>query len=83
MGGATVTAGGLVFAAGTQDEKIRAFEAENGRQLWEAKLPFAGTSAQAVYAVEGKHFVVVIASGGGRFGGKSGPGDAYVAFSLP
>jgi quinoprotein glucose dehydrogenase len=83
LGGATVTAGGLVFVAGTQDEKIRAFDAENGRQLWEAKLPFAGTSAPAVYEVDGKQFVVVTATGGGRVGGKSGPGDAYVAFSLP
>jgi quinoprotein glucose dehydrogenase len=83
LGGATVTAGGLVFVAGTQDEKIRAFNAENGRQIWEAKLPFAGTAAPAVYEVDGKQFVVVTSTGGGRVGGKSGPGDAYVAFSLP
>jgi len=83
LGGATVTAGGLVFVAGTQDEKIRAFDSETGRELWEAKLPFAGTSAPAVYEVEGKQFVVVTATGGGRVGGKSGTGDAYVAFCLP
>ena len=76
-------AGGLVFVAGTQDEKLRAFDAESGRELWEAKLPFAGTSAPAVYAVDGKQFVVVTATGGGRVGGKSGAGDAYVAFCLP
>jgi quinoprotein glucose dehydrogenase len=83
MGGATVTAGGLVFVAGTQDEKIRAFDADSGGQLWEAKLPFAGTSAPAVYEVDGKQFVVVTSTGGGRVGGKSGAGDAYVAFCLP
>ena len=83
LGGATVTAGGLVFVAGTQDEKLRAFDSETGRELWEAKLPFAGTSAPAVYEVEGKQFVVVTSTGGGRVGGKSGAGDAYVAFSLP
>jgi quinoprotein glucose dehydrogenase len=83
LGGATVTAGGLVFVAGTQDEKLRAFDADTGRELWEAKLPFAGTSAPAVYSVNGKQFVVVTATGGGRVGGKSGPGDAYVAFCLP
>ena len=83
LGGATVTAGGLVFVAGTQDEKIRAFDADTGRQLWEAKLPFAGTSAPAVYEVDGKQFIVVTSTGGGRVGGKSGPGDAYVAFCLP
>jgi quinoprotein glucose dehydrogenase len=83
LGGATVTAGGLVFVAGTQDEKIRAFDADTGRELWEAKLPFAGTSAPAVYEVEGRQYVVVTATGGGRVGGKSGMGDAYVAFCLP
>ena len=83
LGGATVTAGGLVFVAGTQDEKIRAFDADTGQELWEAKLPFAGTAAPAVYEVDGKQFVVVTATGGGRVGGKSGMGDAYVAFCLP
>jgi quinoprotein glucose dehydrogenase len=83
LGGATVTAGGLVFVAGTQDEKMRAFDADTGRELWEAKLPFAGTSAPAVYQVDGKQFVVITATGGGRVGGNSGMGDAYVAFCLP
>jgi len=79
---ATVTAGGLVFVAGTQDEKIRAFDADTGKELWQAKLPHAGTSAPAVYEVNGQQFVVVPATGGGRVGGASGPGDTYVAFAL-
>jgi quinoprotein glucose dehydrogenase len=83
LGGATVTAGGLVFVAGTEDEKLRAFDADTGRELWSAKLPFAGTAAPAVYSVAGKQYVVVTATGGGRVGGKSGTGDAYVAFRLP
>lgn len=82
LGGATVTAGGLVFVAGTQDERLRAFDADTGRELWSAKLPFAGTAAPAVYEVDGRQFVVITATGGGRVGGASGPGDAYVAFAL-
>ncbi|MES2694011.1 MAG: PQQ-binding-like beta-propeller repeat protein [Verrucomicrobiota bacterium] len=82
LGGATVTAGGLVFVAGTEDEKIRAFDADTGAELWSAKLPFAGTAAPAVYEVDGRQFVVITATGGGRVGGKSGAGDAYVAFAL-
>lgn len=82
LGGATVTAGGLVFCAGTQDEKIRAFDADTGKELWSAKLPFAGTAAPAVYEVNGRQFIVITATGGGRVGGASGPGDAYVAFAL-
>jgi quinoprotein glucose dehydrogenase len=83
LGGATVTAGGLVFVAGTEDEKIRAFDADTGKELWFAKLPFAGTAAPAVYEVAGRQYVVITATGGGRVGGKSGAGDAYVAFRLP
>lgn len=82
LGGATVTAGGLVFCAGTEDEKIRAFDADTGEELWSAKLPFAGTAAPAVYESGGRQFVVITSTGGGRVGGKSGPGDAYVAFAL-
>jgi quinoprotein glucose dehydrogenase len=82
LGGASVTAGGLVFVAGTQDERLRAFDVDTGRELWAAKLPFAGTAAPAIYEVGGRQFVVITATGGGRVGGKSGPGDAYVAFAL-
>jgi quinoprotein glucose dehydrogenase len=83
LGGATVTAGGLVFVAGTSDEKLRAFDADTGAELWSAKLPFAGTAAPAVYEADGRQFVVITATGGGRAGGPSGAGDAYVAFALP
>lgn len=83
LGGATVTAGGLVFVAGTEDEKLRAFDVDTGKELWSAKLPFAGTAAPAVYEAGGRQFVVITATGGGRVGGKSGAGDAYVAFALP
>ena len=82
LGGATVTAGGLVFVAGTEDEKLRAFDADTGGELWSAKLPFAGTAAPAVYEAGGVQYVVVTATGGGRVGGPSGMGDAIVAFRL-
>jgi quinoprotein glucose dehydrogenase len=82
LGGASVTAGGLVFVAGTEDEKLRAFDADNGAELWSAKLPFAGTSAPAIYEVNGREYVVITSTGGGRVGGPSGAGDAYVAFAL-
>jgi quinoprotein glucose dehydrogenase len=80
LGGASVTAGGLVFVAGTADEKLRAFDADTGEELWSAKLPFAGTAAPAIYEVNGRQFVVITSTGGGRVGGPAG--DAYVAFAL-
>jgi len=78
-GGPVVTAGGVVFIAATCDEKIRAFDQQTGRLLWEAPLPASGFATPAVYAVGGRQFVV-IACGGGKLGRKSG--DQYVAFAL-
>jgi quinoprotein glucose dehydrogenase len=79
-GGPLVTKGGLVFIAATKDEKIRAFDKDTGKILWEAKLPAAGYATPSTYSIDGKQFVV-IACGGGKIGSKSG--DTYVAFSLP
>lgn len=79
-GGPVVTRGGLVFIASTQDEKIRAFDKKTGKVLWEAKLPAAGFATPAVYALNGKEYLV-IACGGGKVGNRSG--DAWVAFALP
>ncbi len=81
FGGPTVTAGGLVFCAGTKDEKIRAFDKDTGEELWSAKLPRAGTAPPAVYEVDGREFVVITASGGGKIATPTG--DAWVAFALP
>ncbi len=79
-GGPLVTKSGLVFIAGTKDEKIRAFDKTTGKVLWEAKLPAAGYATPATYSIEGRQYVV-IACGGGKIGSKSG--DSYVAFALP
>ncbi len=81
MGGASVTAGGLVFVSGTKDDLIRAFDSASGDELWRHKLPFRGTAAPTVYEVNGKEYVVIGATGGGKLAGTLG--DAYVAFTLP
>lgn len=78
-GGPVVTKGGIVFVAGTQDEKIRAFDKANGKLLWEGQLPAAGFATPAVYSINGKQFVV-IAAGGGKLGMRSG--GSYVAFGV-
>jgi quinoprotein glucose dehydrogenase len=80
-GGPVVTASGLVFIGATNyDRKFRAFDAANGKLLWQATLPAAGNATPAVYAVGGKQYVA-IAAGGGKWGAPSG--GSYVAFSLP
>jgi quinoprotein glucose dehydrogenase len=81
FGGPTVTAGGLVFCAGTIDSMIRAFDKDTGEELWSAKLPWAGCAPPSVYEVNGREFVVIAATGGGKI--ETPTGDAYVAFALP
>jgi quinoprotein glucose dehydrogenase len=81
LGGPVVTASGLLFIGATKDEKFRAFDAATGKLLWEYDLPAAGYATPAVYAVDGKQFVVIACGGGGKVGSKSG--DSYVAFALP
>lgn len=80
FGGCIVTKGGLVFIAATRDAKIRAFDSENGKILWEAQLPYGGYSTPATYIAKGKQYVVIPATGGGKLGTTTG--DAYVAFAL-
>nr|MBI1231913.1 PQQ-binding-like beta-propeller repeat protein [Cytophagales bacterium] len=79
-GGPVVTAGGLVFIAGTKDERIRAFDKQTGKVLWEYQLPAAGFATPATYMVDGTQYLV-IAVGGVKNGHK--PGGTYMAFALP
>ncbi|MCJ8164060.1 PQQ-binding-like beta-propeller repeat protein [Pontibacter sp. E15-1] len=79
-GGPIVTAGGLIFIAATADEKIRAFDKDTGKVVWEYKLPAGGFATPMTYMAEGKQYIV-IAAGGSRYGLK--PGGSYVAFALP
>lgn len=79
-GGPVVTAGGLLFIAGTKDRKFRAFNKRTGKLLWETTLPAAGFATPSIYQVGGKQYVV-IACGGDKLGAPKG--DSYVAFALP
>ena len=78
-GGPLVTAGGLIFIAGTRDEKIRAFDRRTGQQVWEYQLPAGGFATPVTYTIDGRQYIV-IAAGGSR-GLK--PGGSYIAFALP
>ncbi len=79
-GGPVVTKGGVLFIAATKDSKFRAFNKTTGELLWETELPASGFATPATYEVGGRQYVV-IASGGGKLGTRSG--DSYVAFALP
>jgi quinoprotein glucose dehydrogenase len=80
FGGALASAGGLVFIAGTPDEKIRAFEKHTGKILWEHKLPAASYATPSTYMINGRQYLVVTACGGGKNATPSG--DSIIAFAL-
>ena len=81
LGGPIVTASGLVFIAAATDNKLRAFDAEGGKELWQAPLPAGGQATPMTYVAGGRQFVVIAAGGHYRLGAKLG--DAIVAFALP
>jgi glucose dehydrogenase/sugar phosphate isomerase/epimerase len=81
FGGCMSTASGLVIAGGTRDKKIRAFDADTGAELWSHQLPLHSTAPPASYEVNGKQFIVVPVTGGGKLGGPTG--DTWMAFALP
>ncbi len=81
FGGSIVTAGGLVFIAGTKDERIHAFDKETGELLWEHPLPAGGYATPSTYQVHGHQYLVIAAGGAGKLRTKAG--DAFVAFALP
>lgn len=79
-GGPVVTAGGLIFIAATADEKIRAFDKDTGKILWQATLPFGGNATPSVYMINGRQYLVI--SAGGAKSGRPAGGH-LVAFALP
>jgi len=81
LGGALVTAGGLVFIGATTDKFLRAFDAKTGEEIWTERLPYTANATPITYRLkpDGKQFVAVAAGGHGW----SQPGDALMAFALP
>jgi quinoprotein glucose dehydrogenase len=83
LGGPIATAGGLVFAAGTLDEAIYAFDVQTGKRVWKGSLPTSARSTPMTYlGRDGRQYLVVAAGGHGL---PIGPplGDYLVAFALP
>jgi quinoprotein glucose dehydrogenase len=63
-GGPVVTAGGLIFSATASDHKVRAYDEENGKLLWEHELPVGSDGVPAVYEVGGREYVAFCAAAG-------------------
>ena len=75
------TAGGLVFNGGTNDRKFHAFDASNGRLLWEFPTNSGIIGQPTSFMVDGKQYIAVMSGWGidsramqGRLNAAS-PGD--------
>jgi alcohol dehydrogenase (cytochrome c) len=53
------TGGNLIFAGGTNDRLFRAFDARNGKVLWEAPTPSGVTGVPSTFEVDGEQYVAV------------------------
>ena len=62
-GGATGTSGNLIFATGTLDKKLRAFNSDNGKEVWSYKMDFVGSGPPSIFAINGEQYIVVAATG--------------------
>ncbi len=84
LGGPIVTAGGLIFVAGTLDSFIRAFDIDTGKEIWKAQLPASGAATPMTFVARrgGKQFLVIAAGGHAKVTEES-QSDALVAFALP
>ncbi len=83
IGGSLVTAGGLVFIAATNDSRFRAFDKDNGKEIWVTKLPASAHASPMTFRGKktGKQYVVIAAGGGNKFSNTFS--DALIAFALP
>jgi len=83
LGGPIITAGGVIFMAAVMDDYLRAFDLDDGKTLWEGRLPAGGQATPMTYFLEetGKQYVVIAAGGHARIGTTAG--DYVIAYALP
>jgi quinoprotein glucose dehydrogenase len=82
LGGSLATAGGVVFAGGAIERRLRAFDEQTGAELWSVELPAGVHAAPMTYVTPAGRQYLVVAAGGHRDLGTT-PGDFVVAFALP
>jgi quinohemoprotein ethanol dehydrogenase len=81
-GGTLTTAGNLVFQ-GTADGRFVAYDARDGRKLWETPTGTGVVAAPATYEVDGRQYVSIAVGWGGVYGlaarhtDRAGPGTVY------
>jgi quinoprotein glucose dehydrogenase len=90
QGGPAVTAGGLIFSGMLSDSKMRAYDKDTGKLLWEYEMPASPHAEVVVYEVNGREYVVQAAiPKPSAPGSNSVPDEAqqlaqgYYVFALP
>lgn len=66
-GGTVTTAGNLVFQ-GTADGRFVAYDARDGKKLWESPMGTGVVASPITYEVDGKQYVSIAVGWGGVFG---------------
>jgi len=85
-GGATATAGGLIFVGIGGTGKFQAMDAKTGKVLWQHKFNERMDDAASVYSVNGKEYVLIGLGGTSivtDYGGYNVGPAKFVAFALP
>ena len=77
-----MTAGGLVFSAGTMDRRLHAFDVQTGKELWTAELPASGHAMPMTFQAGGRQYLVIAAGGAAKIT-EERQSDSLVAFALP
>jgi quinohemoprotein ethanol dehydrogenase len=77
--GILTTKGNLVFV-GHNDGRIIAYDAKNGKQLWEFKMDAGANAPPITYEVGGKQYISIFSAGNTLAGTKHG--DKIYTFSL-
>jgi alcohol dehydrogenase (cytochrome c) len=68
-GAMLATAGGLVISGGTNDRMVRAFDAKNGKVLWEFPTSSGVEAPVTTFLVDGKQYIAVLSGWGGDANG--------------
>jgi quinoprotein glucose dehydrogenase len=88
-GGVLVTAGGLVFVATSTDRKLRGYDEDTGKVVWETTLPAASEGVPASYEAGGRQYIALTVAGGaglmarGSVAGQTPGAGQYMVFALP
>lgn len=82
-GGPILTASGLTFIGGTNDQRFRAFDSRTGKELWTYHLDYSAHATPITYqGSDGRQYVAVVATGGSYLRSPMG-GDSLMVFALP